>query len=140
MNIGVGVIIENKGKFLIVQERYSDPKTNKEVDSYGTPMGHLDEGEDMIQCAIREVKEETGYSIKITSIIGLYDIRKAIGLAFKGELINENLNEYDTNEIKEVSWKSLEELKLLKTRPAVIEAIQDYLDGKTYPLSLITRI
>lgn len=140
MNIGVGVIIERNNKFLIVQERYSDPKTNKEINSFGTPMGHVDEGEDLIQCAIREVKEETGYSIKITSVIGIYDIKKAIGIAFKGELLSNIDEQYDTNEIKDVSWKSIDEIKTLVTRPAVIEALEDYLSGVDYPLSLIKRI
>ena len=36
------------------------------------PGGTLDFGESLIECAIREVKEETGLDIEITDIIGTY--------------------------------------------------------------------
>lgn len=54
----VCVLLEKDGKFLSVS-RKDDPT------DFGLPGGKLDFGETLIQCAIREAKEETGYDLSI---------------------------------------------------------------------------
>lgn len=54
----VCVLLEKDGKFLSVS-RKNDPT------DFGLPGGKLDFGETLIQCAVREVKEETGYDLSI---------------------------------------------------------------------------
>jgi len=36
-------------------------------DSWGIPKGHIDEGESLEECAVREVREETGVKVKLGS-------------------------------------------------------------------------
>jgi len=60
----VAVYIEQDGKVLMVQER------GQAWGLWAPPMGHVDEGEELEQSAIREVKEETGYDIEILGSLG----------------------------------------------------------------------
>ncbi len=56
--IGVGVIIRNTDKILLGKRKGSHG-----TGTWGLPGGHLDAGEDIPTCAIRETMEETGLSI-----------------------------------------------------------------------------
>ena len=51
-----GGLILRDGKVLLVS---SDDK------EFGIPKGHLEKGETLEECAIREIKEETGFDVKI---------------------------------------------------------------------------
>ena len=56
--VGVGVIIERNGQVLLLK------RTNVHgAGTWSTPGGHLEYGESPEECAIREVKEETGVNI-----------------------------------------------------------------------------
>jgi 8-oxo-dGTP diphosphatase len=56
--VGVGVIIERNGQVLLIK------RTNVHgAGTWSTPGGHLEYGESPEECAIREVKEETGVNI-----------------------------------------------------------------------------
>lgn len=52
--------INEKTKNYIVTEEYRSGSESKNI---GFPAGHIDEGETPRECAIRELKEETGYGI-----------------------------------------------------------------------------
>ena len=57
-----GIAIDND-RVLVVKNR---PDPTREGDGYwGFPKGHLEEGENPIQAAIREVQEETGFVVTI---------------------------------------------------------------------------
>lgn len=53
--VGVGVTIRNNGLILLAKR-----KSNHAYGMWSTPGGHLEYGESFEECAIREVKEETG--------------------------------------------------------------------------------
>jgi len=57
---------DTEGKFLVLQE-YRHP--TKEI-VWGLPGGLLDEGEDHLDCAIRELKEETGCEAEEWAFMG----------------------------------------------------------------------
>ena len=90
------------------------------VNSFGSeewavPSGGIEEGESPEQCCIREVKEETGYDVKVieplrvkeTTIKGI----KVKTFYFRVEKFGESsgINDPD-REIAEVDWKSLSEI------------------------------
>lgn len=138
--LGVGLIIQKDGKFLLIRERLSDESLGKKTNMYAFPMGHVYIGENIFTAAERELKEETGYNAKVTSIVGFYDIKAAFGIAFEGELQEEEQGAFDKNEIIEVAWLTPEEIKNVPVRPAVNEAISDFISGKRYPLDVITFV
>ncbi len=57
--VGVGVLINKDGKILLIKRRGSHGEG-----TWAPPGGHIDFGERVIDCAEREVKEETGLEIK----------------------------------------------------------------------------
>ena len=65
VKVSVGVLIlDAKGRLLL--ERRSDNAL------WGLPGGALEPGESLTQAALREVMEETGLSVKITALLGVY--------------------------------------------------------------------
>jgi 8-oxo-dGTP diphosphatase len=64
--IGIGVIIQNPdGKILVAKRKGSH------APYYSIPGGHLETGETFEECAIREVKEEHGITIKLPKVIAV---------------------------------------------------------------------
>jgi 8-oxo-dGTP diphosphatase len=57
--IGVGVIVINDGKILLGKRKNAHGEG-----SWSFPGGHLEFNEEVEDCAVREVKEETGISIR----------------------------------------------------------------------------
>jgi 8-oxo-dGTP diphosphatase len=64
--VGIGVLIFNN-KFLLLGKRMLKHGSS----SWAPPGGHLEFGETFEECAIREVKEETGLEITSPRIIGV---------------------------------------------------------------------
>ena len=125
-HVTVATVIEQDGKFLFVEEQT--------------------EGETIIDAAIRETMEETGYRIEIESLLGIYTYtpplfpdRTYYRFCFIGKVLEHIPNaQLDTGIIGAV-WMSLDELlETARARsPLVIKALQDAQAGKRYPLSLI---
>lgn len=59
VSVGVGVIIMRENRILLGKRKGSHGE-----DTWATPGGHLEFGESVEQCAIREVLEETGLCVK----------------------------------------------------------------------------
>ena len=87
--LGAGIIIEQDGKILLIDR--SDGL------GYTVPGGIVRYRETVEQCVLREVREETGYNVKITGLVGVYsrpdrDPRfRAIAIAYKGAINDGNL-------------------------------------------------
>jgi 8-oxo-dGTP pyrophosphatase MutT (NUDIX family) len=57
-------LFDSDGKILLLRR--------KDNEKWTMPGGTLDFGESLTDCAIREVREETGFNIRITALIGTY--------------------------------------------------------------------
>ena len=89
----------------------------KDNDKWTMPGGTLDYGESMTSCAIREVREETGFGIRITGLIGTYtdpniliaysdgEVRQEFTLVYAAEIETGELKIDD--ESKEAVWVDL---------------------------------
>jgi 8-oxo-dGTP diphosphatase len=84
--VGTGAIIERDGKFLLIDR--SDGL------GYTIPGGIVRNKETVEQCVKREVREETGYEINITGLVGVYSSLKrdprfrAIAITYKGSIVS----------------------------------------------------
>ncbi len=84
--VGAGAIIEQNGKILLIDR--SDGL------GYTIPGGIVRHKETLEQCVLREVREETGYKIHITGLVGVYSSLKrdprfrAIAITYKGSIIS----------------------------------------------------
>lgn len=84
--LGAGIIIEQDGKILLIDR--SDGL------GYTVPGGIVRHRETIEQCVLRETREETGYNVKITGLVGVYSSLKrdprfrAVAIAYKGSIID----------------------------------------------------
>jgi len=74
MDLFVGVVLyDDQERIYLIKE---DDKNQIGRDRWNLPGGSVDIGESLIESAIREVKEETGYKTDINSLLGCYKCRK----------------------------------------------------------------
>ncbi|HSH31859.1 MAG TPA: NUDIX hydrolase [Candidatus Saccharimonadales bacterium] len=154
--IVVGAFIEQDGKILLIQENHFPDKGK-----WNIPAGKLDFGEDPVQAAIREVREEAGVVFNPTAVLGIYSVLRedvssktsnihAVRLVFKGSHTGRvNLNRGELNsdgeaEISDHQWLTPQEIeemdiKLLRYWDVKQQA-KDFLLGKEYPLDFIKHI
>lgn len=133
---GVGVIVVDPlGKILL--ERRSDNGL------WGLPGGAIHAGESVREAALREVKEETGLNIRITSLLGVYsepngrivtypdngDVAHLVDIAFTAEIVSGQLTV--SRESLELNFFSLDALPLEIVPPAV-QPIEDFINGRSY--------
>ncbi len=136
-----GGIIEKDNKFLLVKETQEKCKGK-----WNLPAGKVDDGENIIEAAEREVFEETGCTVKLTGIADIinknlenYDL---LVFFFDTELVNDNVHA-DGEEISDVKWFTYEEiLKMnendeLRAKGYFLNALKNKIEGKIVPLDLI---
>lgn len=104
---GVAIIIFNKDKEVLLQKR-------ADVRLWGIPSGHVEPGESVTEAAVREVKEETGLSIRITKLIGVYSEPKSQVFKYPNGITTHFITTYFEGEIidGDISCSSNETLEL----------------------------
>lgn len=141
----VATIVEKDGKFLLVEERRLIDRDGNYGVVYNQPAGHVDEGESILEAAIRETLEETRWQVKLKHLVGIYVFTApANGVTyhrycFAAEAIKQlPENELDDGIIdaKWFAWQEIDQLDNLRS-PLVKRCIKDHIDGKQYPLDLI---
>lgn len=134
----VSGIIEKDEKFLMVHEAHGPYKG-----LWNIPAGKLDIGESLVEGAVREVYEETGYKFKPEKIVGIYlrhnKDNSTLHIVFKGSY-KETKNELK-GDIDEVRWFSFKEVISMDEKTIRSEftkrRIQDYLSGQEYSIDIL---
>ena len=129
--VGVGVIIEKNGQVLLLK------RTNVHgAGSWSTPGGHLEYGESPEECAIREVKEETGLNIgdvRFKAITNdLFDATQKhyITIWMEGRYLSGKPVVNDTHEASDIGWFSWDALP----EPLFLP-LRNFVEGRLYPPS-----
>lgn len=144
INIIATTCIKNNDKLLLVQQNKEEYK-----ELWDFPGGKVENGENIIQAAIRETLEETGYSIKIDNIIVMQNYVTEIGtmliVYFHASLISDKQLEYKTNEIKNIKWFNISELKnmpkeFIRGGNGINKVIYNLEHNQTYPLDILEII
>lgn len=137
----VGACIKKDGKILMVQEA-----SKKVYKMWNFPMGHLDDGETIFEGAKREVKEETGYDVELTSVLSIqnYTNTERIKITFNADIISGELS-YDKNETLDVKWIPIEELENMSNQElraynSSIDIIKSAKQDKAYPLEIFRTL
>lgn len=84
--LGAGVIVEREGKILLIDRA--------DGLGYTFPGGIVRHRETIEECVMRETREETGYDVQLTGLIGVYsaldrDPRfRAVAIAYTGRIID----------------------------------------------------
>lgn len=103
-------IKNNKPQILLVETFFSP--------HIQIPKGHIEPGESRIQAAKRETYEETGIKPEIIDFLGSFEEKTSKGLktvyVFLGKAINPDDILGGDEEIKEVSWHDIDNLKNIR--------------------------
>ncbi|QUG41891.1 NUDIX domain-containing protein [Psychrobacillus sp. INOP01] len=136
--VSVSIIKNNNEVFIIKENKPSD------INKWNFPSGRIEKGEDILVAACREVKEETGYEVKLSKTTGIYNFisstnHQVILFHFIGEVIGGSLN-LEESEIIDSKWITLPELMKLENQElrnaGVIKQITEaLLSQKVYPIS-----
>ncbi|WP_405079374.1 NUDIX hydrolase [Paenibacillus chitinolyticus] len=132
----VSIIRENK--VLMIKE-------NKEYakNLWNFPSGRLEYGEGILDAAVREAKEETGYDVRLTEATGVYNFfgssnHQVILFHFIGEIVGGTLQLEETGIIDskwiEISDLLIPELYQLRNRKVIEHIAENLLAEKKYPL------
>ncbi|MDH5518077.1 MAG: NUDIX hydrolase [Gammaproteobacteria bacterium] len=139
-HVTVAAVIEKNSKYLLVEELVDGKAVLNQ------PAGHLEEHESFVDAVIRETEEETATLFKPEFLVGLYrwimpqKDRTYLRLCFAGKIIKTLENQPLDTDIIRTRWLSYEEI-LLQTEqlrsPLVLECIEDYRQGKNFPMALV---
>ena len=131
----VAVVEDDDGRVLMIH------KTDNNY--WALPGGGHDPGESIGDTVVREVREETGYDVEVTGIIGTYtnprhvmayddgEVRQQFSIAFAARLIGGECR--TSEESKEVAWIDSTDLDDLDIHPSMRMRIQHHLDRRPSP-------
>src|SRR3989344_2211308 len=139
-NVVVAAIVERDGKFLLVEEMAGGELVLNQ------PAGHLDEGESLMDAAVRETLEATAWHLVPEALLGVYRWPHPtkgvtyLRFAFIGHVTRHEPERSLDREIVRTLWLTPEEIRAERSRhrsPQVERCLNDYLAGQRYPLELL---
>ncbi|MCI0749499.1 MAG: NUDIX hydrolase [Nevskiales bacterium] len=143
VHLTVAAVIQRGEKFLLVEERIGDRLVLNQ------PAGHWEAGETLMEAVRREALEETGWEIKPTSLLGIYEHEPPeLGYGFLRFAFNATPVRHDPDRtldtgIARALWLTPDELRhspIHHRSPMVQRCVNDCLAGKQFPLSLILHL
>ena len=141
MTIIAGCVVSDNNRILMVQQGKGAIK-----ELWNFPSGRLENKEKILNAAIREVEEETGYKISISGLLGVYNFisinnEQVIMFCYIGQVVGGSLS-YDNNEIINVKWLSFDEIdelsdSKLRTHTLIRKIIDDLKNKPALPLDVV---
>ncbi|MFV9681388.1 NUDIX hydrolase [Pseudomonas sp. NY15367] len=139
-HITVATVIEDDGRFLFVEEF----KAGRMV--LNQPAGHLEANESLREAALRETLEETGWSVELTALLGIYlYTAPSNGVTYQRVCFSARPMRHDPerqldSDISGITWLTRDELAVQPERwrsELVLRCVDDYLAGISGPLELL---
>jgi 8-oxo-dGTP pyrophosphatase MutT (NUDIX family) len=141
-NVTVAAVIEQAGKFLLVEEHTS------EGIRFNQPAGHLEAGESILAAVARETLEESAYQFQPEFLLGIYRWHSSqadttyLRFAFGGKILAHEANRPLDHGIIQALWLTPAEIRASQAQhrsPLILRCVEDYLAGKRYPLEMIVH-
>ena len=127
------VVVDGEGRILL--QRRSDSG------NWALPGGAMDIGETFAESALREVKEETGFDVRIERIVGIYsdpghvfayddgEVRQEFSICLACTIVGGELAV--SSESTDVQFFRFDEVEGLTMHQSIRKRIEDYLSGRT---------
>ena len=140
IHLTVATLVVRDSRFLMVKETIGGKTVINQ------PAGHVEPGEDIINAALRETVEETGWDVEIKDFVGIYTYKSAHNevtyyrLVFTATAVSLDAQRPLDPDIDEALWMSIDEIrdnKINLRSDLVLQCIEDYLEGKVFPLEII---
>jgi 8-oxo-dGTP pyrophosphatase MutT (NUDIX family) len=146
-DVTVATVVVRDGRLLVVEEQVNGRLVLNQ------PAGHLEPDESLVDAALRETREETGWDVRLTAFVGAYQWkappsgshpgRHYLRFAFAAEPVSHDpARPLDTGIVKAM-WMTPTELDAARERhrsPLVWQAVADHLAGRRHPLSLLQQL
>lgn len=138
--VTVAVLCARDGRLLCIEE------WNHGRLVLNQPAGHLEPGESLVEAAVRETREEAGWQVRVTALVGIYQWTsnhsgvRYLRVAFAAEALDEIPDAVLDTGIERALWLTPDALHVQAERhrsPLVWRAVTDYLGGQRAPLSLL---
>ncbi|WP_375171831.1 NUDIX hydrolase [Marinobacter sp.] len=136
----VAVIIEDdQGRFLMVEEHSGGRVV------FNQPAGHVEEDEAVLDAVRRETLEETGWEVEPEHFLGVYTYKAPSNgvtyyrFCYAARALHRVSEQLDTGIIA-AHWLTLDAIRALGDQlrsPLVLECIEDYRNGRRYPLEVV---
>ncbi|MEV0639139.1 NUDIX domain-containing protein [Streptomyces sp. NPDC050619] len=129
------VVTDDHGRILLQRRRDND--------LWALPGGGMEMSDSLPGCAVREVKEETGYDIEITGLIGTYtdprhviaysdgEVRRQFNICFRARITGGKLT--ISNESTEVRFVDPSELDALPMHHTQRLRLRHFLENRPAP-------
>ena len=141
-NVTVAAVLEQGGKFLLVEEQTSQGLL------FNQPAGHWEPNETLAAGTAREVLEEAAYEFEPQHLVGVYRWHSPcsdttyLRFAFTGCILAHHPQRALDEGIVRALWMTPDEIRATRERhrsPLILRCVEDYLAGKRYPLDIITH-
>jgi 8-oxo-dGTP pyrophosphatase MutT (NUDIX family) len=139
-DVTVAAVTERDGRFLLVEERINQRLVLNQ------PAGHVENGETLLEAAVRETREETAWLFQPEAFLGVYlwrnpaSNRSTLRFAFIGSVSDHRASQPLDEGIVGTRWLTQAELREREPRlrsPMVLRCIEDYLTGRRLPLDTV---
>jgi 8-oxo-dGTP pyrophosphatase MutT (NUDIX family) len=147
-DVTVASVVVRDGAFLIIEEAVQGLRVLNQ------PAGHLEPDESLVQAAVRETLEESGWEVQPTALIGCYqwksppnedepDGRHFLRVALAARPIRHFPERALDDGIVQALWLSPAQLQAEAARhrsPLVWRVVQDYLAGQRLTLATLAHL
>lgn len=141
--VTVATIVPTDGRYLLVEE---DVRGRLLLNQ---PAGHLEAGESLIEAARRETREETGWDVEITCLVGVHQWvntdadRHFLRFTFAARPLQHHPEQPLDSGIQAALWLSRAEIAAAVERlrsPLILASIDAWLGGQRLPLAMLRHL
>jgi 8-oxo-dGTP pyrophosphatase MutT (NUDIX family) len=139
-HVTVACVVADGDRYLMVEEEVKGQL------AYNQPAGHLDDGESLLDAAVRETLEETGWTVQLTHLIAIHQWRSTehgdavIRFSFAAKALSHDAARPLDTGIHRALWLTRGQIAALDDRlrsPLVLMSIDAWLAGQRLALTTL---